>query len=78
MRKLGQARLNSIDKSVGDRVTALLAQRGMPIESAAKLAGMSLIHFEACRSGKCRFSAKQIFELSKALNVSISEFYSDL
>ncbi len=69
---------NIVDKQLGNRIRQLRTRNGVSARDAASACRMDVSTYESCEAGLSRFAAMQLFNLSVALNVSMTEIFSDL
>lgn len=72
----GNAVTNPVDKMIGEKIVCLLRERHMTAEMVAVRLGLTVAEFEACVEGRSRFRAQNLFDLSQALNVKVSDLFS--
>jgi len=72
----GRGKANSIDVGVGNRLQLRRISIGMSQEMLGKHLGLTFQQIQKFENGTNRISAGYLFEIAKALQVSISYFFA--
>ncbi len=76
-RVVDQKQATEIDFSVGRRVSARRKEIDMSQQSLGKDLGVSFQQIQKYEKGASRISAGRLFQIAKALSVTIAYFYAD-
>lgn len=77
LRAVDQKQATGIDFSVGKRLSARRKELDMSQQTLGKELGVSFQQIQKYEKGASRVSAGRLFQIAKALGVSISYFYTD-
>ena len=62
--------------TIGDKIKALRAEKGMSIQELSKAAGLTTTTICGCENGKYKPTPKTIYKLAKAFDCSVDELYN--
>jgi transcriptional regulator with XRE-family HTH domain len=77
LRVVDQKQATEIDFSIGKRVSARRREIDMSQQALGKELGVSFQQIQKYEKGASRVSAGRLFQIAKALGVTIGYFYSD-
>lgn len=66
---------NQIDAQIGRRIRELRAGRQLSADDLAQALGLSLEHYLQREDGRGRFSAEQLFQLARQLEVKMADIF---
>lgn len=66
---------NAIDVEIGRRIRELRVDRQLSAEELARVLGLSIEHYLLREEGRGRFSAEQLFQLAKRLEVAMADIF---
>lgn len=73
-----QRAVNAIDRHIGKRLRERRLEIGMSQERLAELLGVTFQQVQKYEKGVNRIAASRLFDISRALDVEIAYFFSEL
>ena len=70
------ARIGTVDKMIGAKITSVRQKRSLSMKEAAKMINVSHQQFNKYEKGINRISASKLFILSKNMGIDISSFFN--
>ncbi len=74
----GRAMKKQLDLAIGNRIRAIRVSSGLSTIDLAEAAHMPLTDYTCSEEGKRRFLARELFAISQALRIGMTDLVSDL